>query len=112
MIVRTTLAALAALGLAGAIQSASAQQATPPPVIAPASPTMTAQATQTTTEPTATAPDASVPDASVQEASLTNHTGQCRWRRNERKGLEFVLIPLDLVREGLSALRRGTVASC
>lgn len=29
------------------------------------------------------------------------------WRRPERAGLEFVLVPLDWFREGLSALRRG-----
>jgi hypothetical protein len=112
MNVRTTFVALAALGLFGAAQSAFAQDAAPAAEEAQA--TLTAQVTPATVIPEVT-PAATVPVAAqpvVSQAVAEQQAPRCRWQRAQRQGIEFVLVPLDLAREALSALRRGTTASC
>ena len=110
MIVRTAFIALGALALATLVQSASAQQATPPPLGAP---TTSAQANQTTAvETQAVLPDAST---SAEESFRDSATVQCRWRRSdqpgrrsERSGFGVVMIPLDMLRDFLNAGDRAS----
>lgn len=107
MIVRSTFVALAALVLVGATQSAFAQDASVP-VEAPEA-TLTAQVTPDAPEVV----PATVVPTSAAPVPVDRSAERCRWQRTERNGLEsVVLVPLDLMREALSALRRGTTASC
>lgn len=65
----------------------------------------TAAATTVDTQPD---PQAQPPvEAAATEAPRAAPDRCAAWRRPERAGLEFVLVPLDWFRSGLSALRRG-----
>jgi hypothetical protein len=120
MIVRTSLVAFAVLGLASAMQLASAQEPMPAPA-ANGTATPSIEASQeVVTEQSAVAPHAAMPTppapeattASADQSSSSTGRVQCRWRRSERSGIGFLLVPVDLVREGLSAVRRGTTRAC
>ncbi len=110
MIVRTTMGALVALAIAAAALPAAAQQEPAGPAIEAPMPTMTAQVAPA---PTAAVPTAAAPEQaeSDNEARPTNMP-RCRWESPNRRGVEFILVPLDIFREGLSSLRRGTVRRC
>lgn len=104
MSVRTisfTIAALACVSFAPAL----AQQPSEPSVMEVPVPTITAQVQPLPAE-IASATDVSTP------RRATTRNARCRWESPNRQGLEFLLIPLDVLREGLSTLRRGTVRSC
>jgi hypothetical protein len=119
MIVRTSLVAFAVLGLASAMQLASAQEPMPAPA-ANGTATPSIEASQeAVTEQSAVAPYPAMPTppapeatASADQSSSSTGRVQCRWRRSERSGIGFLLVPVDLVREGLSAVRRGTTRAC
>lgn len=104
MKMRTTLGAAFVLGLAGAGQVAAAQtpasDAGQTQAPAPEHAAVTVLAVES-----ATPPQAAAREAPMQAEAAGAE--RCRWRRAERRGLSRLFIPLDICREGLSALRRG-----
>jgi hypothetical protein len=115
MTLRIALGAVAALALAGTAHAQSGGSDTlgtsqlPPPAAAtaptaPAPDCYAADPAQCApTPPSAQMADPYAPGAIEPEEAQSGE----RWRRPERRGLARLLLPIDLVREGASAVRHA-----